>query len=218
MNYKVSRNAKKLLLFIPLLGSLLLSTGCEKGLITNPTGSMTDGRDGESYATVTIGGQKWMAENLRHNVTGSWENPAFPSAAYGRLYDWNTAENICPAGWHLPTDEEWKTMEIRMGLSEEEANESAEFRGSIGIGMKSTTGWSASGNGTNTSGFNAYPAGYYRVDSLSHHNLEIYANFWTATESSGAYAWLRTLAHNRTGVNRSKTQKENGYSCRCVED
>ena len=213
---------KHLLLFILFLSGLVVWSSCEKNPTTNnPTnalGTMTDGRDAETYATVTIGGQTWMAENLRHNVTGSWEDSNYPSSIYGRLYDWNTAKNICPSGWHLPSDEEWKTLEMHLGLSATEADQSAQFRGSFGIQMKSTTGWSSNGNGTNLSGFNAFPAGYYRKDSSSYHNLEIYANFWTATQFSGAYAWLRTLAHNRAGINRSSTQKEDGYSCRCVQD
>jgi len=182
------------------------------------TGSMTDARDSETYTTMTLDGQTWMAENLRYNATGSWENPSNPSSTYGRLYDFATANNACPSGWHLPSDQEWKTFEINLGVSPSDADLSSAFRGSYGGTVQSTTGWKNNANGSNTTGFNAVPAGYYNENHVAFYNLEIYANFWSSTGHGGASAWRRTFAYGYSGVNRNSTSRSNGQSCRCIED
>ena len=114
---------------------------CGWGSYTGQYGSMVDSRDGNEYMTVQIGNQRWMAENLRYDVPNVYTNavnvvdtfPAsLPCRGYGRLYDWNTAMNgsgtstttpsgvqgLCPSGWHMPSDAEWKTLEKALGLSQ----------------------------------------------------------------------------------------------------
>jgi uncharacterized protein (TIGR02145 family) len=177
--------------------------------------SMTDSRDGETYATVTIGSQTWMGENLRYNAAGSWVNPANPSTTYGRLYDWTTAQTACPSGWHLPSDAEWSTLEVALGMNSSDATTTV-WRGTHGTGMKSTTGWSNSGNGTNASGFNAFPAGSY--DSGSFYFLGDYTYVWSSTEYSSTYVWYRYLGSGYMGVSRYSTNKTSGLSCRCAKD
>jgi uncharacterized protein (TIGR02145 family) len=196
--------------------------------------SVTDSRDNETYAVIKIGDDCWMAENLRYDVPGVFGssdtvNSANPSLAYGRLYDWATLMNgastsssnpsgvqgICPSGWHLPSDSEWNELEMALGMSAvDTANTS--WRGVHGTAMKSLTGWNNSGNGTNASGFNAFPAGYYYSGSFI--NLGGYAYFWSSTEHSVSNAWDRYLGSGGATVGRYSINKALGFSCRCVED
>ena len=197
--------------------------------------TFTDSRDNEVYAVVQIGNQCWMAENLRYNASGSWLNSANPSTSYGRLYDWATVMNgattsssnpsgvqgICPSGWHLPSDSEWNELEMALGMPAVDTANTTAYRGTHGTGMKSTTGWNSSGNfsgnGTNASGFNVFPAGNYYLGSFSY--LGDYAVFWSSTEYSSSTAWRRYLFYLSTGVSRGGgDNKAAGFSCRCVKD
>ena len=180
--------------------------------------TFTDARDNEVYAAVQIGNQCWMAENLRYNASGSHLNSANPSTTYGRLYDWATVMNgattsssnpsgvqgICPSGWHLPSDAEWTSLENVIGGS------------AVGTAMKSATGWNNSGNGTNASLFNAFPAGNYYSGSFG--SLGVFTTFWSSTENSPTNAWTRLLYYGNTGVYRATNGKTNGRSCRCTKD
>jgi uncharacterized protein (TIGR02145 family) len=195
--------------------------------------TFTDARDGEIYCKVTIGNQTWMAENLRYDVPGSTTlDTVYPGAPlnYGRIYDWATVMNgastsssnpsgvqgICPSGWHLPSDSEWNEMEMALGMPAADTV-SISWRGTDhGTKMKSHTGWSNSGNGTNTSGFNAFPAGYYT--SISFNGLGGNTFFWSSTEHSGSYAWNRYLFNGYSKVHRNTYIKIYGLSCRCVEN
>jgi len=219
----------KMLFILLLLSSLaLFLSGCEEPIVETPN-SMTDSRDGETYATITVGGQTWMAENLRYNAVGSWVNPANPSAIYGRLYEWTTLMNgatssstspsgvqgVCPDGWHIPSDPEWKTLEISLGLSAATIDSLGPVRGTHGTGMKSTTGWTL-GTGTNTSGFNAFPAGYYHSSAFS--VLGEFTGFWSSTEHSSTRAIYRYLYGLDVGVFRDKPSKPFAFSCRCIKN
>lgn len=179
---------------------------------------LVDARDGEVYGTITIGGKRWMAENLRYNAAGSHLNPANPSTCYGRLYDWATLMNgatsssanpsgvqgVCPSGWHVPSDAEWDALEIAIGGP------------AVGSAMKSTTGWNSSVNNTNSSGFNAFPAnGYY---PSTFYSLGVYAYFWSSTEQSTNYVWYRHLDDADTILDRNYANKDYSHSCRCVEN
>ena len=196
-------------------------------------GTFTDSRDGEIYTTVSIGNQCWMAENLRYDVPGSTTlDTVYPGAPlnYGRLYDWATVMNgattsssnpsavqgICPSGWHLPSDSEWNEMEVALGMAAADTANTG-WRGTDhGTKMKSTTGWNNSGNGTNASGFNAFPAGFYASGSF--YGLGDYAYFWSSTEYSASGAWNRNLDSGSATVYRTNDTKTYGYSCRCVEN
>ncbi|MCP4440376.1 MAG: hypothetical protein GY810_15630 [Aureispira sp.] len=219
---------KNVLLTILLLGGLmLLWTGCDDLSSNNLTDSeddvssdsLTDSRDGEIYATVKINNQIWMAENLRYDTLGSWSNPDNPSAIYGRLYSWTIAQTACPNGWHLPSDAEWSTLEVALGMNPSDSTTTVYgYRDTHGTGMKSTTGWSR-GNGTNTSGFNVFPAGNHISNGYS--GWGNYAYFWSSTELGGTKTWARYLGCGSAGVFRDlfdSTHKSFGFSCRCIKD
>lgn len=181
--------------------------------------SIIDVRDNEVYLTVLIGQQIWMAENLRYNAAGSILNPDNPSVIYGRLYDRITAQTVCPNNWHLPTDAEWNELEMFLGMSILETDKTF-WRGKHGTKMKSTTDWADSGNGTNSSGFNSYPSGYYFEDESGEVDMNIIgsAGYWSALDDNGK-SWVRFFGAPKKGVNRFNDNSTIWkLACRCVKN
>jgi uncharacterized protein (TIGR02145 family) len=180
-----------------------------------------DQRDGKTYKITEIGNQVWMAENLNYKPSrASWcyDDDNSNCDKYGRLYDWETAKKVCPSGWHLPTDEEWKTLEVFHGMNQSTANE-MRYRGSDeGEKIKSTSGWNNSRNGTDPYGFSALPGGHRGYDG-SFNVLGGRATFWSATglDRDASFAWYRSLG-NFSEVERDYDYKSDGYSVRCLKD
>ena len=199
--------------------------------------------DGNTYNTVTIGTQVWMADNLATtkyrnnsgipNVTSDalwiaattpaycwYNNDIGNKTAYGAMYNWFTVNtgNLCPTGWHVPTDDEFVTMEEYLGLNPANAYDWT-WRGTDqGTQMKNTFGWNASGNGTNTSGFTALPGGYRYVATGTFNDVGNIAYFWTASEVDAATSLYRRLDYNQTGIYRSGVEKQAGKYVRCVKN
>lgn len=181
--------------------------------------------DSNQYAIVMIGNQTWMAENLR--VTKSpdgipvtsycYNDNADNAQTYGRLYTWDVAMNgslvemaqgICPSGWHMPSDEEVKILEMSLGMTREEADMDNTWRGE-GVGTSLKNG--------GESGFNSMLSGI-RKSSGSYMLLDQYEYFWTSTEY-GDNAWRRCLRSNDAGVGRWNTfPKTYGMSVRCIKN
>lgn len=177
---------------------------------------LTDSRDGEVYTIVKIGEQIWMAENLRYNAKDSWLNPNNPSDKYGRLYDGMTAQEICPDGWHLPSDAEWNQLERTLGMLGLDNNKVG-WRGKHGQKMKSNNGWEE-GMGSNSSGFNALPAGFYNIES-GFEGLGYSTGYWSSSENG--IAWMRWLGAPLESVNRYSDDIIEGIataSCRCIKN
>ena len=178
--------------------------------------------DGNNYAVVTIGDQIWMAENLNYETANSWwyDNNSTNGDVYGRLYTWDAALTACPGGWHLPSDAEWKTLEMYLGMSQSEAD-AIDWRGTDEGGKLKEAGtghWDAPNTGaTNSSGFSALPGGY-RVASGGFGNLSNGGHWWSATEYSSPYAWNRSLFYLMGKVMRYYASKESSYSVRCLKD
>ena len=180
---------------------------------------ITDTRDGQTYNTVQIGNQCWMAENLNYQTTDSWwyNNSSTNGNIYGRLYTWEAALTACPSGWSLPSDDQWKQMEIELGMSQSEAD-NTDWRGTYeGEKMKSTSGWHNNGNGTNSSGFNALPGGY-RESNGSFSSLGSSGYWWSSSVYSGTDAWYRNLGYFYDKVYRYNYIKTIDFSVRCVKD
>ena len=184
------------------------------------TGTFIDTRDNQTYKWVKIGVQKWMAENLNYNTQDSWcyDNDSSNCNLYGRLYTWETAKNACPAGWYLPTDNEWKQLEMYLGMSWTDANKSG-WRGTKeGKKLKAVNGWKSNRNGTDDYGFTALPGGYWDDSSGSFYYLGDYGIWWSDTEGNGSIALYRKLYFGIADVRRDYYDKSHGHSVRCVKD
>lgn len=205
---------------------------------------------GNVYPVVRIGEQCWMGTNLRttqysdgsaiSNVTdnsawlqvgatGAWsnyENSAAHGATYGRLYNWYAATDprgVCPMGWHVPTDAEWKQLESTLGMPADELN-SAGTRGeaqNVGGMLKSTAVWNAPNAGaTNEVGFSALPGGTRGgFDEGTFFNLGTHSEWWTSSNTGEFnFAWRRQLRHSNGGIGRYGYYKNSGYCIRCLRD
>ncbi|SHK19087.1 FISUMP domain-containing protein [Fibrobacter sp. UWB12] len=167
---------------------------------------MTDKRDGQTYKTIKIGEQTWMAENLNYDVPGkSYCYGKIPSncAKYGRLYEERVAMEVCPAGFHLPSPSEWETLFNAVG---------GQFM--AGSVLKSKTGWINDGNGMDPFGFSAIPAGYgSSVDREEGKS----ANFWCSQEPDDENFYYVKLKHDAFNVDMNHSNNK-AYSVRCVMD
>ncbi len=207
-------------------------------------------RDSQSYNTVQIGTQCWMAENINigtminstnggtNNDGNQTDNSTFEKYCYdnntsncdtyGGLYQWDEMmqysttegiQGICPTGWHLPTDTEWKTMEMHLGMSQAQADATG-YRGTDeGDKLKEagTTHWTSLNTGaTNSSGFTGLPGGYRGTGGYFYH-LTSYARFWSSSEN-GSDRCLRLLNDNHAQVARTNLIDAYGISVRCVQD
>jgi len=173
------------------------------------TTSFVDSRDGKRYKAVKIGTQRWMAENLNYNASGSLcaGNSSANCATYGRLYNLEAAKTACPVGWHLPNDEEWTVLKDYVGGGS-----------TAGSKLKSTSGWYNNGNGTDKYGFSALPGGFWDQSSSNFVNVGHSGIWWSATERSDSYASNQTMHYGIdpmaifTGIDNT-----NLLSVRCVE-
>jgi uncharacterized protein (TIGR02145 family) len=234
---------------VKAVNSLGTTTGNDMTLVTTltgVTGTVTD-IDGNTYQTIGIGYQIWMAENLKTTkyndgtaipniaIDATWAaattgvysdygNTPANSTTYGRLYNWyavdnNTAtkvasnggKNVCPTGWHVPTDDEWTTLTTYLG-------------GEVVAGgkLKETglTHWITLNSGaTNETGFTALPGGD-RLLNGKYEYIGLSGVWWTSTENSAvnAWAWDRNMLFSDTNVHRSATYKQDGFSVRCLKD
>jgi uncharacterized protein (TIGR02145 family) len=208
--------------------------------VFNCGSNLIDIRDGQSYSTVQIGTQCWMAENLNigimingsngQNNNGTIEKYCYyyntsNCDTYGGLYQWDEmmqyvttegTQGICPADWHIPSDDEWKTLEMYLGMSASDANNTG-YRGTDeGEKMKYTSGWDNNGNGTNSSGFKALPGGFCVTRRFIF--LGGYGDWWSSSEQSGSDGWYRRLSYNSDQVRRYDDSKGDGFSVRCLKD
>jgi len=174
-------------------------------------GGFMDSRDGKTYLTTIIGNQVWMAENLAFKPDSgnywAYDNTSSNVDLYGYLYDWQTALNVCPMGWHLPNDAEWKLLRNYVGIYP--ATE-----------LKAISGWSRGGNGTDNYGFAALPGGSRDLDG-NFRFINDTGNWWSSTETSANSAWSRYLSYfggDLSGDFRNNSNKQNGYSVRCLMD
>jgi uncharacterized protein (TIGR02145 family) len=169
-------------------------------------GSVTCG--GETYKTVKIGEQVWMARNLNYNFSGSkcYDNDPANCTKYGRLYDLEAAKSACPSGWNLPSDSDWDALMTAVG-----------GESTAGTKLKATSGWNSNGNGTDIYGFSSLPGGG-GLSSGSFFNVGGGGLWWSATEGSASYAYYRYMGYDDASVSRINYDKTNLYSVRCVKD
>ena len=240
MKFKISF----ILLFIVF--NLLISISCNDDPVRSDKEITVTDIDGNVYQTVTIGSQMWMAENLKvtHYRNGDsilhvldrsvWDvlstgaycgynNDSSNIAIYGLLYNWyavNDNRFIAPEGWHIATDEEWKQLEMYLGMSQTQAD-STYYRGTNEGGKLKEFGtihWFAPNEGaTNESGFTALPGGLRGMND-TYYNIGASANFWTSIEFSSNRSWYRSLNVYFSEIIREAGVNILGISVRCVKD
>lgn len=192
---------KTKLLTIISVSLLFFFNGCDT--------SMKDSRDGQTYKTVKIGEQEWMAENLNYQTENSYcyENDPANCEKYGRLYTWAAANYVCPEGWRLPTNADFETLVANVRGIE-----------TAGKMLKSTTGWEEedgkSGNGLDAFGFNVLPAG--RIDGGDFNFAGKLAGFWSATKCNGEDAYYLDLSYSTEEAALDDEEKDDAYSVRCL--
>ena len=190
--------------------------------------------DNNEYSTIKIGSQVWMAENLKttHYNDGNeipqqtdktkwatnktaafcwYDNDESNKAEYGALYNWYVVGTgkLCPQGWHVPTTDEWTTLENTLGGADQAAPKMKE---------KGTEHWEMTyDNVTNESGFNARGAGFRNSDGDFTYKLSD-ACWWTATPGTQTYAKNRCFSFYTSVVSTRDIQRTNGYSIRCVKN
>ena len=204
-----------------MAAAVIFAAGAHGG--NPPESAFTDRRDGKTYRTVKAGGNVWMAENLNYAEKGSacYGNKAENCAKYGRLYNWETAQKVCPAGWRLPGIDEWEALVKYAG------GESA-----AGTKLKSKTGWKTSNDvpagfkpnpkaewkkGTDNYGFSALPGGFGNGRG-GFANDGNGGNWWSAEDDDdyGAWGWHVSCSNEAVyGVIDVKSQE---MSVRCVQD
>ncbi len=225
-----------------LLTCLLFFNSCKKNL--SPIDEFIDPRDGHKYEIVQIGNQTWMAENLAYlpsvnrlryysndypmyyvyGYDGTSLDEAVVTDFYsthGVLYNWPAAKKACPDGWYLPSDDDWKMLEMNLGMSAADVD-STDWResGLVGDKLKSSSGWFEDNNGANSSLFNAMPSGFrlgYTFDCYFT-KVEKNAIYWSGLEYSHGSAWCRLLSYDNEGINRKYLLKPYGLSVRCIKD
>jgi uncharacterized protein (TIGR02145 family) len=201
--------------------------------------------DGNVYKTITLGSQNWMQENLKttHFSNGDiisngngigieWLILSFPayawyafdfteesfSSVYGLYYNWNAVKdsrNICPEGWHVPTDQEWTILTDYLG-GLKVAGGKMKTKGTIedGTGL-----WLGPNVATNSSGFSVLPAAG-KTGNGSYWTIGHDGYFWTSTEASGETAWIRMFMGFTSEMYRLSDNglKYYGYPVRCIKD
>ena len=233
--------------FLTAKSGTVESLPADVSVIEATTGTVTD-IDGNVYQTVKIGDQWWLAENLKvthyrngeaiPNVTDAnewynlttgayceYDNNSANVETYGLLYNWDAVSdirNIAPEGWHVPTDEEWKQLEMYLGMSQAEADDTG-WRGTDqGSQLAGNAGlWSDGALENNaafgSSGLAALPGGY-RDGNGDFDNVGNFAGFWSAAGSSSASAWSRLLSFGNGYVYRLGDDERGGFSVRLLRD
>ncbi|MCD4710735.1 MAG: fibrobacter succinogenes major paralogous domain-containing protein [Bacteroidales bacterium] len=206
--------------------------------------------DGNVYKTIDIGTQTWMAENLRTTrysdnseiplITDydAWEHVNTPGYCwyenneeiykniYGAYYNWYAVDTdkLCPSGWHVPSDEEWKILEMFLGMSQEQVDSWGNRGTSEGIKIKETgtSNWDPEGHidGTNESGFTALPGGLrWGYDQSVFDGEGIVAFWWTSGRiSDNQWATSRFLFNLNSMILRDSRDLTSGFNVRCIAD
>lgn len=201
--------------------------------------------DGNEYEADTVGTQIWMTENLkasRYNngdsITGNlslidWMNftegayavfqdVAVNNTIYGKLYNWyavNDPRRICPAGWHIPSDHEWKILIQSIDPGADTTCQMCNSSTLAGAALKAVSSlWNSENIGaTNASGFTGLPGGV-RYQGGGFFNLGVTGEWWSSAEYGSGFAIGFGLINGTTGVSRDQLPQKYGNSVRCLKD
>lgn len=215
-----------------------------------PGNGVTD-IDGNTYPTILIGQQEWMAENLRvtrfndgtpipHLTEGSdWDHLTTPAycwynndesghkMVYGALYSWfvtdaqsNDGKNVCPEGWHVPSDAEWSQMILHLDPNSNPNNLQESLTAGGKLKEAGFQHWDNPNAGaTNATGFNGRPGGY-RDQGTNFVQMGQLGRWWTADEHKdySSSAWWRSIESGSPRVARHYLLKRQAHSIRCIKD
>lgn len=218
----------------PFILFWLILTACQSDMVKDI--------DGNKYNTVQIGTQVWMTEDLKttrfndgtpiEQVTlyEEWAGLTSPAycwynndsthkETYGALYNWYAVQtnNLCPEGWHVPSDEEWNKLMSNYGLAE---------RAGGPLKEAGTDHWKNPNTGaSNASGFTALPGGY-RSYNGTFNVIRAFGYWWTSTESNWwnnndsttSIVFFRSMVYNDKQLYRNVSEKTNGFCVRCLMD
>jgi uncharacterized protein (TIGR02145 family) len=209
-------------------------------------GTPTVEYDGQVYNTIQVFSQCWLKENLNVGamINGTIEqsnnftiekycynNAPDSCTKYGGLYQWDemmqytTTSNrgICPEGWHIPTDDEWRilegTIDSQYGVADKLLWKTHGIRGyDAGSNLKSIFGWNSNGVGADLFGFSGLPGGFKAPGSGGFADILNYGYWWTSTQEFYLKSLYRSLYFDSSGVIRQTIDRENSYSVRCLRD
>jgi len=227
------------------MGGIILFEGCKKEKAENKplieVKTVSD-LDGNSYKTVTIGTQEWMAENLRTTkycngdaiidatMDTSWMKlsigayniwPGSLEKNLGFFYNWYAANDnrkIAPTGWHIPTDSDWAKLTIFLGgesVAGGKLKDWSIYHWWSGWNPGSTIEGGFSGAGC---GYYGYDVGPLHIQSCATYYLWLRGYWWSSTDNNSTEAWCRYLDDNYSDIFRSSLSKSTGCSIRCVRD
>lgn len=202
-------------------------------------GTFTDDRDNHVYQTVRIGDQLWFAENLAYlpvlNGPGSlsitepclfvWDTLGHDYSTikntsnyktYGALYNWAAAQQVCPSGWHLPTEIEWEKLATYISYDNGGYTKNNGIWEEVGRHLKSESGWREGQVGSDTYGFKALPGGLRNINEF-YMRLGVLGSWWTASESRSDVGWTREIDRSNHQLSSIERYKIEGYSVRCVK-
>jgi uncharacterized protein (TIGR02145 family) len=166
------------------------------------------------WTSTSSGAQTVYGEGTSAVFDGSSDEVA-NLATYGRLYNWyavNDSRGLCPSGFHVPSDGEWMTLEMALGMTSSQAN-STGWRGTDQGAQLKTPSW----GGTNSSGFSALPGGF-RYGGSGNFGTQGNYGYWWSSSPNGTNAWLRDLYSGSSAVGRFNIDTRVGFSVRCVRD
>ncbi|MDR2554981.1 MAG: hypothetical protein LBC64_06085 [Fibromonadaceae bacterium] len=211
--------------------------GGGSGLI-GTSGTFIDVRDNKPYKWVKIGEQYWMAENLNYEVEGGscYKSVDYPDEVancekYGRLYNWATAMEACPIGWHLPNDEEWVELFLYV---DPENGEGYSYGQMVGKYLKAIVGWEtyafsvnigeyvlSSKINTDDYSFSALPGGFgrLRLDGTPTYYGEAgrHGYWWSSSEYTSLKAHYRRMRGDYDVATKFNTEKSELLSVRCIK-
>ena len=184
-------------------------------------GELLDKRDNKVYRTIFISNHVWTAQNMNFIIAtdpaSSWcyGNKSGNCDNYGRLYTWEAAQKACPEGWHLPTVEDWKELLEEHSCNIEQLDDGTWVYDCAGNKLKSSDSWSDNVQKENALGFSVTGAGILFDKSTVALNEATF--FWSAKDSLSQYAYAALFQDNESAVLLGLTEKENGYSVRCIK-
>ena len=198
--------------FRTIILTLIGIAGISINICAQETGSFTDNRDATVYKTIKIGEQWWMSENLAYKSNSgcsTYEDIEDYVKTYGYFYNWETANNVCPEGWHLPSYAEFQKLSNHLGGDDVAGGK---------LKVTGTDHWNSPNAGaTNSSGFSALPSGRGGPDAYKAYT-GLMTFFWTSEDEGEEDGICKALYSAKEEFTVYGVKKNEPYSVRCIKD